>query len=134
MRAYCSHLQRRAVLWYPIEFWENGETGKTCRWEERLTSGGLGYKQQLATYSASLGHDPSASSSSASNHGKSYLATFLLLECMWGMMPAWKVNKIAELAVFDGLKHQEIIDIAKLGTNGLYKRNVYRGLVKKSQS
>ena len=107
-----------------------GKRARPAVGNEGLTSGGLGYKQQQATYSASLGHDPSASSSSASNHGKSYLATFLLLECMWGMMPAWKVNKIAELAVLDGLKHQEIIDIAKLGTNGLYKRNVYRGLGK----
>ena len=67
-----------------------------------LTRGGLGYRQQTKTCSASerLHSSPGASSSGDNNHD-SALAALLLKECMWGFTPAWKAKQIAELGVID---------------------------------
>ena len=64
-----------------------------------LTRGGLGYRQQADSFVASERLKkplPTASSSGDTNHD-SVLARFLLKECMWGFMPAWKTQRIAEI-------------------------------------
>ena len=64
-----------------------------------LTRGGLGYRQQTGSFVASemLKSSPAASSSGTNTHNA--LADFLLKECMWGFMPAWKAQVTAELGM-----------------------------------
>ena len=98
-----------------------------------LTSAGLGYRQQADVFDASERLQPSIAASS-SKRGKhdSALAAFLLKECMWGFMPAWKTQRIAELAVIDGANKIHLVYIAEMGTKGYYKRNVWRSLKRKA--
>ena len=83
---------------------------------------GGGYKQSVAAF------DAEQSASSDVPIDRCPLAVFLVYECLWGLMPTWKVQLIAEMAIDAGAKHPDLDRLAKLGSGGVHKNNMWRDL------
>ena len=62
---------------------------------------------------------------------KSILAYHLVNLVMWGLLSGVRCQQIAQWAVQDGLDHPEIVILAKLGTSGRHKQNVYSELLRR---
>ena len=54
----------------------------------------------------------------------SALVTLLVNNWSWGLMSAAQIQKITKAAMDDGLHHPHVERIARLGTGGLYERNI----------
>ena len=92
-----------------------------------------GYRQHVKEYDSSkvAPVEPSANAGSSDDPTHSSLAFFLCHQVMWGFITTEMARTLASYAWQDGLRHQDLDKLRKIGTEGLNKQNLWRDLMRK---